>query len=89
MFKLANVLLILAGTATALMAGLFFAWSCSVTNGIARLPDSGYIAAFQAMIRTTRLAELDSWLQRARSSLVASFANGVIKNKAAVSAAIT
>lgn len=47
------------------------------------------IAAFQAMIRTTRLAELDSWLQRARSSLVASFANGVIKNKAAVSAAIT
>jgi len=51
MFKLVNVLLIITGTTTALMAGLFFAWSFSVTNGIARLPDSGYIAAFQAMNR--------------------------------------
>ncbi len=47
------------------------------------------IAAFQAMVRKKALAELDPWLEQARSSLVASFANGVIKDKAAVSAAIT
>ena len=47
------------------------------------------IAAFQAMIRRRSPANLDPWLERAKSSLVASFANGVIKDKAAVSAAIT
>jgi transposase len=47
------------------------------------------IASFQAMIRKKSLADLESWLERARSSLVASFANGVIKDQAAVSAAIT
>lgn len=47
------------------------------------------IAAFQAMIRRKSLADLEPWLERARSSLVASFANGVIKDQAAVSAAIT
>jgi transposase len=47
------------------------------------------IAAFQAMIRGKSLADLDPWLERARTSLVAPFANGVIKDKAAVSAAIS
>jgi transposase len=47
------------------------------------------IVAFQAMIRKKCLADLDPWLERARSSLVASFANGVTKDQAAVSAAIT
>jgi transposase len=47
------------------------------------------IEAFQAMIRKKSLADLEPWLDRARTSLVASFANGVIKDKAAVSAAIT
>lgn len=51
MLKLSDVLLVIAATSTALMAGLFFAWSCSVTIGIARLPDNGYIAAFQSMNR--------------------------------------
>ena len=46
------------------------------------------VAAFQAMIRAKSDADLDSWLERARASLVASFANGVIKDKAAVCAAI-
>lgn len=46
------------------------------------------IAAFQAMIRGKSLADLEPWLERARSSLVASFANGIINDKAAVSAAI-
>jgi transposase len=47
------------------------------------------IAAFQAMVRKKSLADLAPWLERARLSLVASFANGVIKDQAAVSAAIT
>jgi transposase len=47
------------------------------------------IATFQTMVRKKSLADLESWLERARSSLVASFANGVIKDQAAVSAAIT
>jgi transposase len=33
--------------------------------------------------------DLEPWLERARSSLVASFANGITKDQAAVSAAIT
>jgi transposase len=46
------------------------------------------IAAFHAMIRKKSEADLDDWLERAQASLVASFANGVTKDKAAVSAAI-
>jgi transposase len=47
------------------------------------------IAAFQAMIRKKSLVDLDLWLERARPSLVTSFANGVAKDRPAVSTAIT
>lgn len=47
------------------------------------------VAAFQAMVRKRTLDALGPWLEEARSSLVASFANGVLKDKAAVAAAIT
>lgn len=47
------------------------------------------IAAFQAMIRKKSLADLEPWLERARSGLVASFASGVVRDRPAVSAAIT
>src|ERR1700730_790645 len=47
------------------------------------------VAAFHTMIRKKANADLDPWLERARASLVASFANGVTKDQAAVSAAIT
>ncbi len=47
------------------------------------------IAAFQAMIRKKAEADLDPWLERARASLVASFANGITRDQAAVTAAIT
>lgn len=46
------------------------------------------IACFQGMVRRRALPELDGWLDRARASLVASFANGVTKDYAAVQAAI-
>jgi transposase len=41
------------------------------------------------MIRKKSLVDLDPWLERARPNLVASFANGVAKDRPAVSAAIT
>ena len=47
------------------------------------------IAAFHTVIRKQVMAELDPWLERVRASLIASFANGVTKSKAAVGAAIT
>lgn len=49
----------------------------------------GIIAAFQGMIRKKTLSDLDPWLERARSSLVASFASGILKDRSAVSSAIT
>ncbi len=46
------------------------------------------ITAFHAMIRRKATSELNPWIERARASIVASFANGVIKDEAAVRAAI-
>ena len=46
------------------------------------------INAFHAMIRKRAGNELDPWIERARASLVVSFANGVAKDKGAVGAAI-
>ena len=46
------------------------------------------IAAFHAMIRRKAATELASWIDRARTSLVVSFATGVSKDQAAVRAAI-
>ena len=46
------------------------------------------IASFQGMIRKRAAAELAAWLTRARSSLVASFATGIMKDEAAVIAAL-
>jgi len=71
-----HLLLIITATSTALMAGLFFAWSVSVMPGIALLPDAAYIAAMQAMntailnpvffaafFGTLGLLPLSTWLQ--------------------------
>jgi transposase len=46
------------------------------------------IFEFQDIIRRKAPAELDTWLPRARDSLVAAFANGVSKDKDAIAAAI-
>ena len=46
------------------------------------------IADFHAIIRRRTGDRLDPWLERARTSLIAAFANGVTKDKAAVGAAI-
>ncbi len=46
------------------------------------------IAAFHAMVRRKAVVERTPWIERARESLVASFASGVAKDEAAVRAAI-
>jgi uncharacterized membrane protein len=51
MFAIPKLVLVLAAVTTALMAGLFYAWSVSVMPGIARLPDSGFLSAMQEMNR--------------------------------------
>ena len=47
------------------------------------------IERFQAMVRQKVVAELEPWIATAGASLIASFASGILKDKAAVSAAIT
>jgi transposase len=47
------------------------------------------IAEFHMMIRHKAIAGLTPWIERARTSLVASFGSGVAKDEAAVRAAIT
>ncbi|MVT09128.1 anthrone oxygenase family protein [Chitinophaga tropicalis] len=49
--SLSNITLTITTTATALMAGLFFAYSCSVNPGLARLADTSYLAAMQSINR--------------------------------------
>jgi transposase len=46
------------------------------------------IAAFHSTIRRKAATELTPWIERARDSLVASFANGIAKDESAVRAAI-
>ena len=46
------------------------------------------VARFQGMIRKRSLGDLETCQERARSSLVASFASGIVKNRAPVSAAL-
>jgi transposase len=41
------------------------------------------------MIRKKAGDELDAWIERAKAGLLASFANGIVRDRAAVAAAIT
>ena len=55
----------------------------AIEGGVPLLVEARDVAAaFQAMVRKRSLAMLDPWLERAQSSLLASFANGVLKDKA-------
>jgi transposase len=62
----------------------------AIEGGVPQLVEAReVVAAFQTMIRKKSLADLEPWLERARSSLVAAFANGVARDRVAVSAAIS
>jgi transposase len=61
----------------------------AVEQGVPQLVEAReVIADFHAMIRKKAAGGLEPWLDRARSTLVAPFANGVTKDKPAVAAAI-
>ena len=62
----------------------------AIENGVESLVQAREaVTAFQAMIRRKALAELGPWIEGAKTTLVASFANGVTKDLAAVTAAIS
>lgn len=46
-----NIVLIVTTFFTGIMAGLFFAWTISVMNGLAKLPDKEFILSMQSMNR--------------------------------------
>ena len=58
-----------------------------------RLPDlveaRDVVESFHEMLRRKCKDDLDTWIDRAATSLVASFANGIIRDRAAVQNAIT
>lgn len=71
-----NLILVSAATTTALMAGLFYAYSCSVNPGLGRLADMDYLTAMQSINRailnpvffagfigTALLLPASTWLQ--------------------------
>lgn len=75
MFTLTHLVLIITTTMTALISGLFYAWSCSVVPGLARVSDSSYLEAmqqinrailnpvfFMSFIGTALLLPLSTWL---------------------------
>lgn len=47
----ANIILIITSVLTALVAGLFYAWSVSITLGLARVSDIEYISVMQSTNR--------------------------------------
>lgn len=51
MNTLSDIVRPVTATFTALSAGLFFAYACSVSPGLERLPDTGYIVAMQSINR--------------------------------------
>ena len=61
----------------------------AVEAGVPTLVEAREIVAeFHGMIRRRAAAELSCWIERARASLIASFARGVTNDEAAVRAAI-
>jgi hypothetical protein len=62
----------------------------AIEAGAAMLVEARDLTAdFQAMVRERSADDLDLWLERAKPSLIASFASGVVKDEAAVRAAMT
>jgi transposase len=62
----------------------------AVEAGVPDLADArSLVERFQTMIRTKVAADLDGWIEQARTSLIAPLARGVAKDGAAIRAAIT
>lgn len=77
----ANIVLLITALTTALIAGLFYSYSCSVNPGLGKLPDAGYLAAMQSINReilnplffmsfmgTLILLPVSTWMQYSNSA---------------------
>ena len=51
MYTFSNIIMFATAVTTALIGGLFYAWSCSVIPGLARVPDRTYLEAMQEINR--------------------------------------
>lgn len=73
---MADLIFLLTATLTVLTGGLFYAFSCAVNPGLARLSDGGYLAAMQSINKeiqnllflssfmgTLLLLPLSTWLE--------------------------
>ena len=49
--KVSEIILAITAVLTALVAGLFYAWSVSITQGLLRVSDSEYVSAMQSTNR--------------------------------------
>lgn len=62
----------------------------TIEGEVPRLDEArALLSRFQTMIRERRRSDLDTWIEAAARSLLASFAGGLLKDKAAVAAALT
>jgi transposase len=62
----------------------------AIEAGVPTLVDArGLIDRFHSMIRKNAASDLESWINDASTSLIASFAGGIIRDRAAIRAAIT
>lgn len=62
----------------------------AIEAGVPMLVEArGLIDQFQSMIRTKAASDFDAWVMAASTSLIASFASGITRDRAAVEAAIT
>jgi len=62
----------------------------AIENGVAVLTEARAIfGEFQRIIRRQAPTDLEGWIENAKGSLVATFANGIEKDKAAVKAAVS
>jgi uncharacterized membrane protein len=62
-----NIILVLAGTLTALVTGLFYGYSVSVNGGLHRLNDSEYVKDMQSI--NAVMLPLAAFLQRDTNSM--------------------
>lgn len=62
----------------------------AIEAGVPMLGEArGLIDRFQSMIRMKTASGLETWITEASTSLIASFASGIMRDRAAVRAAIT
>ena len=62
----------------------------AIETGVPLLVEArGLIDRFQSMIRMKAASGLEAWIREASMSLIASFASGIMRDSAAVRAAIT